>query len=303
MAANPGWALVCGGGGVWGVAWMTGLAAGLEDEGIDPRSAALFVGTSAGSVVATQLLGPLTGEELFERQTIAAKQPRELVPPPDCLATIMEITRGEWASPQERLRAVCDLAGRTQTVSVAERRAAIAARLTPQADAWPDERLLLTAVDTDTLELVAFDAASGVSLTDAVAASCAVPGVWPPVPIGGRTCVDGGVWRTAENAHLAKGHEAVLVLSPMGMAPDGSPGLNPALAKDVARLEAGGSKVLVITADEASLAAMGPGALDPATREPAARAGRAQGRAVADEVRGFLGKERRRFRRVRPGGQ
>lgn len=289
MADTSGLALVCGGGGVWGIAWMTGLAAGLEDHGIDLRQAGLFIGTSAGSVIATQLLGGLSSEELFERQTVPARQPRELTPPDDCLATIMEVMRREWASPRERLRATCDLAERTATVSVAERRGAIAERLLPQADAWPEKRLLLTAVDTATLDLVAFDAASGVSLTDAVAASCAVPGVWPPVPIGGTSYVDGGVWRTAENAHLAAGADAVLILSPMGMALDGGPGLNPALAKDVARLESAGASVLVITADEASLAAMASGALDPATREPAARAGRAQGRAEAARVAGLLG--------------
>jgi NTE family protein len=197
----------------------------------------------------------------------------------------MELTRREWKSPQERVRAICDLAFATEKVSVAERRAAIADRLTPQSDAWPEKRLLLTAVDTETLDLVAFDARSGVSLTDAVAASCAVPGVWPPVPIGGKTYVDGGVWRTAENAHLADGYEAVLILSPMGLAMDGGPGLNPALVRDVARLEVAGARVEVIAADTASLATMGPGALDPATREPAARAGREQGRAVADQMR------------------
>ena len=288
MAENPGWALVCGGGGVWGIAWMTGLAAGLEDEGVDLRSASLFVGTSAGSVVATQLLGPLDTGELFERQTFAAKQPRELTPPPDCLARIMEVMGREWDSPRQRVGAICELASATQTVSVAERRAAIADRLKPQADAWPEKRLLLSAVDTSTLDLVAFDAASGATLTDAVAASCAVPGVWPPVPIGSSSYVDGGVWRTAENAHLAEGYEAVLILSPMGMAMDGSGGLNPALASDVARLEAAGARVHVVTADTASLATMGPGALDPATREPAAIAGRAQGRAVAKQVRAMF---------------
>lgn len=288
MADNPGWALVCGGGGVWGIAWMTGLAAGLEDQGVDLRSASLFVGTSAGSVVATQLLGPLGTGELLARQTDPDKQPRELTPPPDCLATIMEVMSQEWASPQDRVKAICDLAFATETVSVAERREAIADRLAPQADGWPEKRLLLTAVDTGTLDLVTFDAESGVSLTDAVAASCAVPGVWPPVRIDGKHYVDGGVWHTAENAHLATGYEEVLILSPMGMAADGSGALNPALAKDAAKLESAGARVGVITADAASLAAMSPGVLDPATREPAVRAGLAQGRAEARRVRELL---------------
>lgn len=56
MTHNPDLTLVCGGGGVWGVAWMTGLANELANEGIDLRDAATFIGTSAGSVVSTQFV-------------------------------------------------------------------------------------------------------------------------------------------------------------------------------------------------------------------------------------------------------
>ncbi|KOG91505.1 patatin, partial [Streptomyces varsoviensis] len=58
---------------------------------------------------------------------------------------------------------------------------------------WPARRLLVTAVDAATGEFTAFDAASGVGIVDAVAASCAVPGVWPPVTIGAKRYIDGGV--------------------------------------------------------------------------------------------------------------
>ena len=81
----------------------------------------------------------------------------------------------------------------------------IAARL-PTA-AWPARRLLVTAVDAASGEFVVFDAGSGVSLVDAVGASCAVPGVWPPVTVGGRRFVDGGV-RSPVNADLAAGARA-----------------------------------------------------------------------------------------------
>ena len=69
----------------------------------------------------------------------------------------------------------------------------------------------------DNGEFVAFEKSSGVSLVDAVAASCAVPGVWPPVTINGRRYIDGGM-RSAVNADLAAGYERVVVLAPINTA-------------------------------------------------------------------------------------
>ena len=78
--------------------------------------------------------------------------------------------------------------------TVGERLAAIASRL-PDRE-WPVRaQLLVTAVAADDGSFRVFDAGSGVPLLEAVAASCAVPLVWPPVPIQGRPYVDGGVAR------------------------------------------------------------------------------------------------------------
>ena len=85
--------------------------------------------------------------------------------------------------------------------------------------AWPARALLIVAVDAHTGRHRAFDRDSGVPLVDAVAASCAVPGIWPPVTIGATRWVDGGV-RSSDNADLAADHERVLVLAPM---PDPTP--------------------------------------------------------------------------------
>jgi NTE family protein len=129
-----------------------------------------------------------------------------------------------------------------------------------------------------------FDANSGTDLADAVAASCAVPGVWPIAPIGGRRYIDGGVWRTAENVHLAVGASKVLILSPFGRAQPARAG-EVSLTRDVAALRAGGARVVLITADHASLASLkGRGALDPETRRPGAEAGRIQGRKEAADL-------------------
>jgi NTE family protein len=149
----------------------------------------------------------------------------------------------------------------------------IAGRL-PSQD-WPAAwTLQVTAIDCATGALTVFDSASGAPLADAVTASCAVPGVWPPATIGGRRYMDGGV-RAADNADLATGCPRVTVISPLGLN-SAMPSPLP-LADTVARLRADGSDVTVIAPDPASAAAFGVNPLDPATRVPAAAAGYAQG--------------------------
>jgi NTE family protein len=145
---------------------------------------------------------------------------------------------------------------------------------------WPAAALRLTAVDVRSGAFEAFDAASGVALVDAVAASCAVPGIWPPVTIGDRRFMDGGV-RSAINSDLAEGHDRVVVLAPLA---------GPSEAMTSAELDAlrGSASVAVVSSDEAAVEAMGPNALDPAMRRPAAEAGRRQGRAAAASVQADL---------------
>jgi NTE family protein len=268
-------ALVLGGGGVAGIAWMTGLLAGLADAGQDVTEADLLVGTSAGSVVAAQVGSGLSLDALFARQTEPALQAREISVELD-----MEKFAAEFGalltgvtSAQDAQRRMGAYALAAKTVPEAERLAAVGSRL-PSPE-WPSRRLLLVAVDAETGETRVFDRQSGVDLVDAVAASCAVPGIWPPVTIGGRRYVDGGV-RSSDNADLAAGHARIVVISPLGLDPP-FPSPMP-LRTAVEQLRSEGSAVTVITPDEASVAAIGTNPLDPATRIPAAQAGRAQGR-------------------------
>src|ERR1035441_8892703 len=73
-----GQALVLVGGGVAGIAWMTGVLAGLADAGQDVTGADLVVGTSAGAAVAAQIGSGLALDALFARQTDPALQAREI---------------------------------------------------------------------------------------------------------------------------------------------------------------------------------------------------------------------------------
>jgi NTE family protein len=276
-----GQALVLGGGGVAGIAWMTGVLAGLADAGQDVTGADLLVGTSAGAAVAAQVGSGLPLDALFERQVDPALQAREISVELDMEkfgAEFAELLTGmnSAESAQDAQRRIGAFALAARTVPEAERRAAVSSRL-PSPE-WPSRRMLLVAVDAENGQTRVFDRESGVNLIDAVAASCAVPGVWPPVSIGGRRYVDGGV-RSSDNADLAAGSARIVVLSPLGL---NSPFPQPVPLPDVvARLRSGGAQVTVIAPDQASVAAMGINPLDPATRVPAARAGRSQGRAEA----------------------
>ncbi|MEU1688232.1 patatin-like phospholipase family protein [Micromonospora sp. NPDC005707] len=269
-------ALVLGGGGVTGVAWELGLLAGLAARGLDVTGAELVVGTSAGSLVGAQVCSGTPVEELYAAQLRPARG--EVA----ARLGVGVLARWAWAGARGRdevlARArVGAMALAARTPSEESRRAVIAARLPVRE--WPPRRLLVTAVDAASGEFVVFDAGSGVALVDAVGASCAVPGVWPPVTIGGRRYVDGGV-RSAVNADLAAGARAVVVLAPTraGFGP------MPRLSAQVARLRSAGAGVAVVSPDRAARAAIGRNVLDPARRAASARAGFAQAAAVAEEV-------------------
>jgi NTE family protein len=270
-------ALVLGGGGVGGIAWITGLLTGLADAGQDVTGADVLVGTSAGSAVAAQLGSGLPLEELYARQVDPALQAAEIMAEMDLDDFAAEIgtALGGAAGVPELRRAVGRFALRAATVPEARRRAVIESRL--PSHGWPARTLRIVAVDAESGQQRVFDNECGVSLVDAVAASCAVPGVWPPVTIDGRRYVDGGV-RSIANADHAAGASRVLVVVPMGSVepfPSDVP-----LERSVEELRARGAQVAVVEPDEASRAAIGANPLDPSTRRPAAEAGRAQGRAL-----------------------
>ncbi|MFD4527689.1 patatin-like phospholipase family protein [Streptomyces sp. NPDC058470] len=273
-------ALVLGGGGVAGIAWMTGLLAGLADAGQDVAGAEVIVGTSAGSTVAAQLGSGLSLEELYARQVEPERQAAEIPADVDLEsfgAQLFALLESASSLPDMR-RAVGRFALDAETVSESARRAVIESRL--PSHEWPARTLRIVAVDAETGEPQVFDSSSGVRLVDAVAASCAVPGIWPPATVHGRRYIDGGI-RSNENADYAAGATQVLVIAPLGTAqlfPSEKP-----LAKAIEELRAAGAGVAMIEPDEASRTAIGANPLDPSTRTPAAEAGRAQGRLLKIE--------------------
>ena len=270
-------ALVLGGGGVTGIAWETGLLAGLAELGIDLAAADVIIGTSAGSVVGTDIA---SGQEL------GALYRAQLAPPAPEPAARMGwsvIGRLLWVMSTSRdpVRARARIghwALAVRSMPEADRRKVFEARL-PVGD-WPARTLKVTAVDARTGELVVFDSAGEAGLVDAVGASCAVPGVWPPVTIGDRRLVDGGV-RSVANADLAAGYERVVIVAPVAA----GIGQMPSPGRQAAALAAAGARVVLVRPDRAAVRAIGRNVLDVSRRAAAATAGRAQARTAAVAVR------------------
>jgi NTE family protein len=279
-------ALVLAGGGVAGIAWETGVLRGIADESPTTTQALLdsdvLVGTSAGSAVAAQIGSGRTLDDLFARQI---RESSAEIDPGVGVDAITDLFLAAMSEPdttvsQKRQR-IGAVALATETVAEPVRREVIARRL-PAHD-WPERVLRVTAIDVATGELVVIDRDSGVELVDAVAASCAVPGAWPPVTIGDRRYMDGGIGSTI-NLEVADDCDVALVLVPASASAPSPFGDGPA-----AEIEAFRGAALGVFADDESLAAFGSNPLDPRCRIASALAGRAQGRRESDTVTAFLG--------------
>jgi NTE family protein len=289
-------ALVLGGGGAAGNAWLIGIVAGLADAGLDMAQIAdLVIGTSAGATAAAQILSGIPAKELLASVFSPpappggqSRAPQPSVPMTTVFARMREIGAAAVSAVDlQRAMGAFGLECDAILAPAAElRRATVASRL-PRHE-WPEKAMLVTAVDAHTGVLVAFNRESGVDVVDAVAASCALPGLAPTHDIRGTRYIDGGV-RSTENADLAAGYANVVVLSPLGgPRPPGQfeglrrdPAWGTDLASQVEALRQHGSRVEVITPDAETRTAMGTNQMDPATRIPAARAGFAQGKREA----------------------
>jgi NTE family protein len=267
-------ALVLGGGGMTGIAWEFGILAGLRDAGAGLHDADTIIGTSAGSVVGSVLAAGLDLGEAVEHQRAeapggAAAPAVDVTPALAAFAVLADRSR-------PRAEAMAEVGAMALAAPTGDERAHVE-RMRAQLPVteWPAADLRIVAVDTDG-EPAVFARAAGAPLPLAIAASCAVPCVFPPVTIDGRRYMDGGV-RSGTNADLAAGAAALIVVAPMGAL------LRPIVEREIAGT--GAARSLLIEPDEAALEAIGPNVLDPARRAAAVDAGLRQGKELAAAVR------------------
>lgn len=283
-------AIVLGGGGVAGIAWQIGVLATLLEHGIELNGADLVVGTSAGSVVGASLrfgvLQEVLAAQLHENSPEESPAGQGELPHfsvEEFINMMGSAARGPGGEQEARARiGKAALAGGR---GLDETRWVDTIRSLLPAPSWPSGLLKVTTVNANDGAFTVFDQSSGADLARAVAASCSVPGAWPPVLIGGIPYMDGGM-RSATNADLATGYDKVLVLSCGPEAPD-SP-FGPTLPQ-VLRGLSEGTETFLIEADEASLSAFGTNVLLSSTRRPSALAGQEQGAAAVDAVKVFWG--------------
>ena len=297
--------LVLGGGGILGEAWMLGVLAGIQETtGVDLRRSGAFIGTSAGSIVAAALAGGVAPRERLGDIPEAPPVP-DPGRPARLTAMVGDTVELGSAAVGAAAGAVAPAALRgTAPGGALVRRIALAriprgrrslrglGRAIERAGARWDGRLLVATVDLATGRRVVFGApgAPAAGVGQAVEASCAIPGVFAPIAIGGREYVDGGAWSPTnmDVAEVERGSR-VLCLNPTG-SPHGSR-LSPFAAygqvsRGIARVEAlalerRGARIHNVAPDPASARAMGSNLMDAGPRERVAAAALAQGRALA----------------------
>jgi NTE family protein len=292
-------ALVLGGGGPVGVAWEFGLVAGLEQQGVRLADADIFIGTSAGSIVGASLaFGRPTAELLATQHEIADRPaPRGTTDGAFDLAPLMQQFIKLYtsdAAPQQLRAEIGAFALQAKTAMTEDEwLATFSLSETFGADKWPDRQYTCTAVDAETGDFVTWTKDSGVPLVRAIASSCCVPGIFPPITINGRRYIDGGM-KSATNADLAAGYDKVVVVNVTGGMERRAQAF-PALAErarkrmddELGAITKSGGEYRMILPDEASQAAFGTNLMDFKRRGEIADAGQAQGKNAAAALKDF----------------
>jgi NTE family protein len=293
-------ALVLGGGGLVGMAYHAGALKALHDQGLDLAGADMIVGTSAGSIIASYLAAGWDGGDFYE---YAHGRHRDVEKdPPDQEEAVRDLFVPLWGTKLQRAqRSVGSLfavatsrgywpGGRRGRVPPEGLRRAFPAglystertrrRLQEDLPAeWPRDGLVICGAELYSGELAPFGRAGApeASLPDAVLASCAIPGLFPPVKIGDHYYVDGGiVSATSLDLAVEDGCERILCVSPLGYRGEGSifaadPRIWPAIAsrqlfartlrREVQQARRKGCEVLVIRPWLDELAALGMNAM------------------------------------------
>ena len=184
--------LLLGGGGSVGIAWESGVLAGLADAcGFDASACEVIIGTSAGAAVGA---GFALGKDPHDALDRAANVQLSGIPPLDleqgAFAEILQLLMSGEARTPAGVARVGELAVEAET-SLTEDEFVNMFRRGTETDEWPsgvDFRCTTTQCSTGQPKV--WTKADGIDLARAVASSCAIPGFFPTVSFGGERYMD-----------------------------------------------------------------------------------------------------------------
>lgn len=281
--------IALGGGGLYFVAWQVGYLNALARSGVDLGLGERVVGTSAGSVVATALTAGRLAR-LHGQVSALSRVPAllRLLAPSGALrpsqSRALAAFRDAVDAEPDTVREIGRAALAAITPDPARLRASL--RVVLQVNGWPSPALHVTCVDAYTGERCVVSVASGIPAVRAAAASSAVPGLFPPQPLGDRRCMDGGVSGSGLHLDLLAGARRALVLTLGDASPTAEAGMTEGIgsvAGEIAALRASGTEVFDRhpgTVDRETL-------MDPAAVPQALAAGEEAALADRDELTGF----------------
>jgi NTE family protein len=274
-------ALVLGGGGPLGIAWETGMLQGWADAwAVADASAAVLAPFLRGRIIGTSA-GAIVGAHLAIHGCVSALWAQQQEPPGRDAPNGPKMTSFMAAFLKAKLltrdvttfrRSMGRSARKTALPGEAEYLAAFARSYVPEAPWRTDRELLITAIDAETGAFHAWDSESEIPLQLAVAASCAVPCLYPLVHIAGRAYMDGGMG-SPTNADLAAGCHGAIILDPLGR----MLGTSAPVEKERRRLESANTSTLAFSPNKSVTSVIGDKYLDPTRRSEVARLGRKQG--------------------------
>ena len=280
-------ALVLGGGGPAGIAWEVGLVAGLALAGVDVGRADLVLGTSAGSFLGAQIVTGIDPQVLAQMhvatsQELARRGHAPQAKEPLALYEFMRRMPQDSEPPRSLLMEMGQLALSSETIAEAEFVSRFNGMFGPTPTWSP--RYGCTAVRARDGEFKIWTLADHVDLQRAVAASCAVPGVFPPVTLNGEAWMDGGA-RSWTNADCAAGHRKVIVAAVV--LPINRKLHLPVLERERKAIEAAGGEAVFLMPDDESLAAMGGELMGAPRGAEITAAGTAQGQREGAALKAF----------------
>ncbi|HEY9480599.1 MAG TPA: patatin-like phospholipase family protein, partial [Gemmatimonadaceae bacterium] len=182
-------ALVLGGGGLKGFAHI-GVMRALQERGIKPS---VFAGTSIGSLIAAAHVGGMSVGEMADRALSLRRRDLFRI---NHMGMLLERMHSPSLYLEEPLRELC-------------------ASVSPQGTFEElDTPLLVNTVDVayGTRVVWGLPGLRDVRVVDAVYASCALPGFFPPGRLGGRSCIDGGTIDNLPVAIASLGMDAVIAV-------------------------------------------------------------------------------------------